>query len=89
MEGESLILGMAEVAISSGSACASAKLEPSHVLHALGLNEPLARSSVRFGIGRFNTEQDIDRAFDLLKREVLRLRKISPLYPLARQGQNR
>ena len=89
VEGESLILGMAEVAVSSGSACASAKLEPSHVLHALGLNEPLARSSVRFGIGRFNTEQDIDRAFDLLKREVLRLRKISPLYPLARQGQNR
>ena len=86
VEGESLILGMAEVAVSSGSACASAKLEPSHVLHALGLNEPLARSSVRFGIGRFNTEEEIDRAFALLKREVLRLREISPLYSMARQG---
>jgi cysteine desulfurase len=89
VEGESLILGMADVAVSSGSACASAKLEPSHVLHALGLSEPLARSSVRFGIGRFNTEEDIDRAFALLEREVVRLRKISPLYPLARQGENR
>jgi cysteine desulfurase len=77
---------MAEVAVSSGSACASAKLEPSHVLHALGLNEPLARSSIRFGIGRFNTVEEIDRAFALLKREVLRLREISPLYSLARQG---
>jgi cysteine desulfurase len=86
VEGESLILGMAEVAVSSGSACASAKLEPSHVLHALGLNEPLARSSIRFGIGRFNTAEEIDRAFALLKREVLRLREISPLYSLARQG---
>jgi cysteine desulfurase len=86
VEGESLILGMAEVAVSSGSACASAKLEPSHVLHALGLNEPLARSSIRFGIGRFNTVEEIDRAFALLKREVLRLREISPLYSLARQG---
>ncbi len=89
VEGESLILGMADVAVSSGSACSSAKLEPSHVLHALGLNEPLARSSIRFGIGRFNTEADIDQAFALLKREVLRLREISPLYSLARQDQNR
>jgi len=86
VEGESLILGMAEVAVSSGSACASAKLEPSPVLHALGLNEPLARSSIRFGIGRFNTAEEIDRAFALLRREVLRLREISPLYSLARQG---
>jgi len=86
VEGESLILGMSEVAVSSGSACASAKLEPSPVLHALGLNEPLARSSIRFGIGRFNTGEEIDRAFALLKREVLRLREISPLYSLARQG---
>ncbi|HLY10382.1 MAG TPA: IscS subfamily cysteine desulfurase [Planctomycetota bacterium] len=84
VEGESLILGMADVAVSSGSACASAKLEPSHVLHALGLSEPLARSSIRFGLGRFNTEGDIDQAFALLKREVLRLREISPLYSMAR-----
>lgn len=89
VEGESLILGMAEVAVSSGSACASAKLEPSHVLHALGLDEPLARSSIRFGIGRTNTEAEIDQAFALLKREVLRLREISPLYGMARQSQNR
>jgi cysteine desulfurase len=89
VEGESLILGMADVAVSSGSACASAKLEPSHVLHALGLAEPLARSSIRFGIGRHNTGEDIDRAFALLKREVLRLREISPLYSLARHGGNR
>lgn len=89
VEGESLILGMSEVAVSSGSACSSAKLEPSHVLHALRLNEPLARSSVRFGIGRFNTEEEIDRAFALLKREVLRLREISPLYSMARPGGNR
>ncbi len=89
VEGESLILGMADVAVSSGSACASAKLEPSHVLHALGLAEPLARSSVRFGIGRSNTKADIDQAFALLKREVLRLREISPLYSLARHGENR
>jgi cysteine desulfurase len=89
VEGESLILGMADVAVSSGSACASAKMEPSHVLHALGLNEPLARSSVRFGIGRFNTEAEIDLAFSLLKREVLRLREISPLYSMARPVGNR
>jgi len=80
VEGESLILGMADVAVSSGSACTSAKLEPSHVLAALGVNEALARSSIRFGIGRFTTEADIDDAWRLLRREVLRLREISPLY---------
>jgi len=89
VEGESLILGMADVAVSSGSACASAKLEPSPVLQALGLNEPLARSSIRFGIGRFNTEAEIDQAFELLKREILRLREISPLYSMARPDGNR
>jgi len=80
VEGESLILGMADVAVSSGSACTSAKLEPSHVLHALGVNEALARSSIRFGIGRYTTEAEIDDAWRLLKREVVRLREISPLY---------
>ncbi|HZE98015.1 MAG TPA: IscS subfamily cysteine desulfurase [Planctomycetota bacterium] len=89
VEGESLILGMADIAVSSGSACASARLEPSHVLHALGLNEPLARSSIRFGIGRFNTSDDIDRALTLLQREVRRLREISPLTSVARHGENR
>lgn len=80
VEGESLILGMADVAVSSGSACASAKLEPSHVLRALGVNEALARSSIRFGLGRGTTEAEIDEAWRLLRREVLRLREISPLY---------
>ena len=90
VEGESLILGMADVAVSSGSACTSAKLEPSHVLFALGVNEALARSSIRFGIGRFSTEAEIDEAWRLLKREVLRLREISPLYSsLARPGVKR
>jgi len=90
VEGESLILGMADVAVSSGSACTSAKLEPSHVLHALGLDEPLARSSIRFGLGRFTTEAEVDEAFRLLKREVIRLREISPLYgSLARAGVKR
>jgi cysteine desulfurase len=90
VEGESLILGMADVAVSSGSACTSAKLEPSHVLFALGVNEALARSSIRFGIGRYTTEAEIDEAFRLLKREVLRLREISPLYSsLVRPGVRR
>ena len=80
VEGESLILGMADVAVSSGSACASAKLEPSPVLFALGVNEAVARSSIRFGIGRFTTEAEIDEAWRLLRREVRRLREISPLY---------
>jgi cysteine desulfurase len=90
VEGESLILGMADVAVSSGSACASAKLEPSHVLHAIGVNEAVARSSLRFGIGRFTTEAEIDAAWGLLRREVRRLREISPLYSsLARQDVRR
>jgi cysteine desulfurase len=90
VEGESLILGMADVAVSSGSACTSAKLEPSHVLAALGVNEALARSSIRFGLGRWTTEADIDEAWRLLRREVLRLREISPLYSrLARPGVRR
>jgi cysteine desulfurase len=90
VEGESLILGMADVAVSSGSACASAKLEPSPVLFALGVNEAVARSSIRFGIGRFNTEAEIDEAWRLLRREVRRLREISPLYSsLVRPGVRR
>lgn len=83
VEGESLILGMGEVALSSGSACTTATLEPSHVLAALGVPEPLARASIRFGLGRGNTEPDVDRVCALLEREVRRLRELSPLYPLA------
>ena len=80
VEGESLILSMADVAVSTGSACTSAKLEPSYVLQAIGVNEALARSSIRFGVGRFNTEGEIDRTVDLLVRAVARLRELSPLY---------
>ncbi len=90
VEGESLILGMADLAVSSGSACTSASLEPSHVLQALGVNEALARSSIRFGVGRFTTAEEIDQAWALLRREVRRLREISPLYDtVARQGERR
>lgn len=81
VEGESLILSLTDVAVSSGSACASAKLEPSHVLRALEVDEPLARASIRFGLGRFNTEAEVDRVAELLEAAVARLRAISPLYP--------
>jgi cysteine desulfurase len=87
VEGESLILGMGDLAVSSGSACTSAKLEPSYVLHALGVNEALARASVRFGLGRFNTEAEVDRAVELVVRSARRLREISPLYPLAQKAE--
>ncbi len=80
VEGESLILSLGEVAVSSGSACTSAKLEPSHVLHALGVDEPLARASIRFGLGRGNTEEEVDRVLELLVPAVARLRAISPLW---------
>jgi cysteine desulfurase len=89
VEGESLILRIGEVAVSSGSACTSAKMEPSHVLRALGVDEPLARSSLRFGLGRFTTEAEVDRTAELLEREVPRLREISPLYEVARDDQKR
>ncbi len=89
VEGESLILGMKEVAASTGSACTSAKMEPSHVLAALGVDEPLARASVRFGLGRFNTEVEVDRAWEALRREVVRLRELSPLYEMARNPEIR
>jgi cysteine desulfurase len=85
VEGESLILSLGEVAVSSGSACASARLEPSHVLHALGVDEPLARASIRFGLGRGNTEAEVDRVVDLLVPAVARLRAISPLWEESRR----
>lgn len=80
-EGESLILAMGEVALSTGSACASLKLEPSHVLKAIGLDEPAARSSLRFGLGRFTTAAELDRAAELLEAAAAKLRSISPLWP--------
>lgn len=80
VEGESMLMAMDDVAVSSGSACTSASLEPSHVLRALGRGNELAHSSVRFGLGRFNTEEEIDYVIEKIARVVARLREMSPLY---------
>jgi cysteine desulfurase len=86
VEGEGLMMGMKDVAVSSGSACTSASLEPSYVLRALGVGDELAHSSIRFGVGRFTTQEEIDFTVDLVVREVSRLREMSPLYEMAQQG---
>lgn len=86
VEGESLIMAIKELAVSSGSACTSASLEPSYVLRALGRNDELAHSSIRFTLGRFNTEQDVDFAIELLKARVGKLRDMSPLWEMAKEG---
>ena len=86
VEGESLIMAIKELAVSSGSACTSASLEPSYVLRALGRNDELAHSSIRFTIGRFTTEQDIDFAVELLKARVGKLRDMSPLWEMPKEG---
>jgi len=86
VEGESLIMAVKELAVSSGSACTSASLEPSYVLRALGRNDELAHSSIRFTIGRFTTEQEIDFTIDLLKSRVGKLRDMSPLWEMAKEG---
>ena len=80
VEGESLIMGLNDVAVSSGSTCTSAALEPSHVLKAMGVREDLAHGSLRFGLGRFNTEEEVDYVLDRVEEEVTRLRGLSPLY---------
>ena len=80
VEGESLIMGLNDVAVSSGSTCTSAALEPSHVLKAMGLREDLAHGSIRFGLGRFNTEEEVDYVLDRVEEEVNRLRGLSPAY---------
>jgi cysteine desulfurase len=85
VEGESL-LGINDVAVSSGSACTSATLEPSYVLKALGLGDDIAHSSIRFGIGRFNTQEEIDYVADKLIHVVAKLRELSPLYEMAKEG---
>jgi cysteine desulfurase len=86
VEGESLIMAIKELAVSSGSACTSASLEPSYVLRALGRNDELAHSSIRFTIGRFTTEKEIDFAVELLKTRVGKLRDMSPLWEMAKDG---
>jgi cysteine desulfurase len=86
VEGESLLMGINEIAVSSGSACTSATLEPSYVLKALGVGDDVAHSSIRFGIGRFNTEEEIDYTADKLIDVVKKLRELSPLYEMAKEG---
>jgi cysteine desulfurase len=86
VEGESLLMGINDVAVSSGSACTSATLEPSYVLKALGLGDDIAHSSIRFGIGRFNTEEEIDYVAEKLIHVVKKLRELSPLYEMAKEG---
>jgi cysteine desulfurase len=86
VEGESLLMGINDIAVSSGSACTSATLEPSYVLKALGTGDDLAHSSIRFGIGRFNTDAEIDYVADKVIETVTRLRELSPLYEMAKEG---
>jgi cysteine desulfurase len=85
VEGESLLMGISDIAVSSGSACTSATLEPSYVLKALGTSDELAHSSIRFGLGRFNTEEEVDFVVEKLSAVVKRLREMSPLYEFARE----
>ena len=86
VEGESLLMGINDIAVSSGSACTSASLEPSYVLKALGVGEDLAHTSIRFGIGRFNTEEEVDYVAARVIDVVRRLRELSPLYEMAKEG---
>ena len=86
VEGESLLMGINDVAVSSGSACTSATLEPSYVLKALGVGEDLAHTSIRFGLGRFNTEEEVDYVVARVVETVSRLRELSPLYEMAKEG---
>ncbi len=85
VDGESLLMGLKEIAVSSGSTCTTAVFEPSHVLRALGVKEDLANASIRFGLGRFNTEEEVDYTIDRVAQEVSRLRELSPLYGMAKR----
>jgi cysteine desulfurase len=86
VEGESLLMALKNVALSSGSACTSASLEPSYVLRALGVEDEMAHTSIRFGIGRFTTEKEIDMVVDLAVKQVNRLREMSPLWEMVQEG---
>jgi cysteine desulfurase len=86
VEGESLLMGINDIAVSSGSACTSATLEPSYVLKALGVGEDLAHTSIRFGLGRFNTAEEVDYVIDKMVQVVTKLRELSPLYEMAKEG---
>lgn len=86
VEGESLIMALKDLAVSSGSACTSASLEPSYVLRALGMNDELAHSSIRFSLGRFTTEEEVDYAIDLCHKSIGRLRDLSPLWEMFKAG---
>jgi cysteine desulfurase len=86
VEGESLIMALKDMAVSSGSACTSASLEPSYVLRALGLNDELAHSSIRFTLGRFTTEQEIDHVIDVIRNAIDKLREMSPLWDMYKEG---
>ncbi len=88
VEGESMLMGLKEIALSSGSACTSATLEPSYVLQALGIGMELAHSSIRFGLGRFNTEEEVDYVIGRVIATVNRLREMSPLYEMVKEGVN-
>jgi cysteine desulfurase len=86
IEGESMLMALKDVAVSSGSACTSASLEPSYVLRALGVDDEMAHTSIRFGIGRFTTEEEIDYAIELAVRHAERLRSMSPLWEMVQEG---
>jgi cysteine desulfurase len=86
VEGEALMMAIPDIAVSSGSACTSASLEPSYVLKAIGVGEDLAHSSIRFGLGRFTTEEEVDWAVQQTVKAVRKLREMSPLYEMVKEG---
>lgn len=86
VEGESMIMALKDIAVSSGSACTSASLEPSYVLRAIGVSEDMAHTSLRIGLGRFTTEEEVDYAISLIGKEVGRLRDMSPLWEMTMEG---
>jgi cysteine desulfurase len=86
VEGESLMMGMKELAVSSGSACTSASLEPSYVLKSIGVGEDLAHTSIRFGLGRFTTQEEIEYTIEKVVTTVKKLRDLSPLYEMVKEG---